>query len=69
MTLTLIIDSIPQHQRAAALKYGKRDGPLVTIDAADLMRPAEPIPADTSPEVERRKAKQGGCCGEPSAGG
>jgi hypothetical protein len=26
-----------------------------------------PIPPDTSPETERRKARQGGCCGEPSA--
>jgi hypothetical protein len=79
MTLTLILDNIPAHQRAAALAYGRRDGNLITIDAADLFRPApatlarptamrppEPIPDDTSPEIERRKAKAGGCCGEPS---
>jgi hypothetical protein len=25
-----------------------------------------PIPADTSPEVERRRAQAGGCCGPPT---
>jgi hypothetical protein len=65
MTLTLIIDNIPAHQRAAALKYGKVEGRTVTIDAAALFTPM-PIPDDTTPEMERRKAKQGGCCGEPS---
>ena len=50
---------------------------MLIIEAADLfldapkildkpkMRPPERI-AGTSPEIERMKAKQGGCCGKPS---
>jgi hypothetical protein len=31
-----------------------------------IQRPPEPIPDDYDPETERRRMRQGGCCGKPS---
>lgn len=63
MILTLVLANIPRHQQAAALKYGKREGDLIIIDAADLFVPVSI--ENTSPEQERVKAKRGGCCDPP----
>jgi hypothetical protein len=35
---------------------------------AKYRRPPEPIPDDFDPEAERRRMKQGGCCGGASRG-
>jgi hypothetical protein len=78
--LTYLIENIPAKDRAHILHWGDVNGSYVTIDSADLNLPAPcercgsiehdtmncPIPPDTSPEHERRKARQGGCCGEPT---
>ena len=56
MILHLILANIPSHQRAAALKFGRRDGNDIFVDAEDLLKPVDPTEAKTyEPQKKKRK--------------